>query len=81
MLGTVPVGPTQRRLSFFVMVLCYRRMLYVEFTVSQTMEHFLACPQHAFEFFGGVPTKVMVDNLKSAVLQRALGEAPVFKPQ
>jgi transposase len=76
--GSVPVGQTQRRLSFFVMVLCYSRMLYVEFTVSQTMEHFLACHQHAFEFFGGIPQKVMVDNLKSAVLQRALGEAPVF---
>jgi hypothetical protein len=63
------------------MVLCYSRMMYVEFTVSQTMEHFLACHQHAFEFFGGIPHKVMVDNLKSAVLQRALGEAPVFNPK
>ncbi|MBI3304042.1 MAG: IS21 family transposase [Deltaproteobacteria bacterium] len=79
--GSVPVGQTSRQLSFFVMVLCYSRMLYVEFTVSQTMEHFLACHQHAFEFFGGIPTKVMVDNLKSAVLKRALGEAPVFNPK
>jgi transposase len=76
--GSVPVGQTQRRLSFFVMVLCSSRMLYVEFTVSQTMEHFLACHQHAFEFFGGIPKKVMVDHLKSAVLKRALGEAPVL---
>jgi transposase len=79
--GSVPVGQTSRRLSFFVMVLCYSRMLYVEFTVSQTMEHFLACHQHALEFFGGVPQKVMVDNLKSAVLKRALGQAPVFNPK
>ena len=78
--GSVPVGQTQRRLSFFVMVLCYSRMLYVEFTVSQTMEHFLACHQHAFEFFGGIPHKIMVDNLKSAVLKRTLGAAPVFNP-
>jgi transposase len=78
--GAVPVGQTQRRLSFFVMVLCYSRMLYVEFTVSQTMEHFLACHQHAFEFFGGIPHKIMVDNLKSAVLKRTLGAAPVFNP-
>src|SRR4029434_5021635 len=27
------------------------------------------------------PHKVMVDNLKSAVLQRAVGEAPVFNPK
>jgi transposase len=79
--GSVPVGQTSRRLSFFVMVLCYSRMMYVEFTVSQTMEHFLACHQHAFEFFGGVPHKVMVDNLTSAVLKRAVGEAPVFNPK
>jgi transposase len=81
MFGSVSVGQTQRRLSFFVMVLCYSRMMYVEFTVSQTMEHFLACHHHAFEFFGGIPKKVMVDNLKSAVLKHALGEAPVFNPK
>jgi transposase len=79
--GAVRVGQTSRRLSFFVMVLCYSRLMYVEFTVSQTMEHFLACHQHAFEFFGGVPQSVMVDNLKSAVLKRALGEAPVVNPK
>jgi transposase/DUF971 family protein len=79
--GSVPVGQTSRRLSFFVMVLCYSRMMDVEFTVSQTMEHFLACHQHAFEAFGGVPQTVMVDNLKSAVLKRALGQAPVFNPK
>jgi transposase len=33
----------------------------VEFTVSQTMEHFLACHEHAFTAFGGVPAKIMVD--------------------
>ena len=79
--GTVPVGQTQRRLRFFVMVLCYSRMMDVECTVSQTMEHFLACHQHACEFFGGIPTTVMVDTLKSAVLKRTLGEAPVFTPK
>jgi transposase len=76
--GTVIVGNTRRRLSFFVIVLAYSRLMYVEFTVSQTMEHFLACHQHAFTAFGGVPAKLMVDNLKSAVLQRLAGVAPVF---
>ena len=33
--GSVRVGDTTRRLSFFVMVLCYSRQLYVEFTVSK----------------------------------------------
>jgi transposase len=80
--GVVNVGNTRRRLSFFVMVLCYSRLMYVEFTVSQTMEHFLGCHLRAFEYFGGaVPEKVMVDNLKSAVLRRLTGEAPVFNPR
>ena len=76
--GTVAIGNTRRRLSFFVIVLAYSRLMYVEFTVAQTMEHFLACHEHAFQAFGGVPSKIMVDNLKSAVLQRLAGVAPVF---
>lgn len=80
MFGSVPVGHTHRQLSVFVMVLCYRRMLYVEGTVSQTMEHCLACHQHALDFFGGIPHNVMGDNLQSAVLQRGFGEAPGLTP-
>jgi transposase len=76
--GSVNVGNTRRRLSFFVMVLCYSRLMYVEFTVSQTMEHWLSCHQNGFEFFGRVPGRIMVDNLKSAVLKRIIGKAPVF---
>jgi transposase len=79
--GSVPVGQTHRRLSFFVMVLCYSRMLYIAFTVSQTMEHFLACHPHAVDFFGGIPHPIMVDNLTSAVLKRAVGDAPVLNPK
>jgi hypothetical protein len=56
-------------------------MMYIEFTVSQTMEHFLGCHQNAFHYFGSVPQKIMVDNLKSAVLKRTVGKAPVFNPQ
>lgn len=79
--GTVSAGSTQRRLSFFVMVLCYSRMMYLEFTVAQTMEHFLQCHRNAFEFFGAVPKAVMVDNLKCAVLRRLVGELPTFNPR
>jgi transposase len=76
--GSIGVGSTRRRLSFFVMVLCYSRLMYVEFTVAQTMEHFLAAHEHAFAAFHGCPTRLMIDNLKSAVLERLVGEAPVF---
>lgn len=80
--GTVAVGESRRQLSLFVMVLCYSRLLYVEFTLNQRMEQFLACHQNAFAFFGNrVPQKIMVDNLKSAVLRRLTGEAPVLNPR
>lgn len=78
---TVKVGDINRKLNFFVMVLCHSRMMYVEFTLSQSMEHFLACHQHAFEFFGSVPEKVMIDNLKTGVLKRPPGQEPVFNPK
>lgn len=78
--GYVPVGSTRRRLSFFVMVLCYSRRMYVEFTLAETLEHFLACQQHAFEYFGGVPHQVMVDNCKVAILQHPRGQPAVPNP-
>jgi transposase len=53
--GTVAVGFMRRRLSFFVMVHCYSRQMYVELTVSQTMEHFLGCQERAFAVLGVPP--------------------------
>ena len=77
------MGNTRRRLSFFVMVLAFSRQMFVEFTVSQTMEHFLACHERRPSPVpcGVRPEKIMVDNLKSAVLQRLAGAAPVFNPR
>ena len=79
--GSIAVGSTRRRLSFFLMVLCYSRLMYLEFTVSQKMEFFLACHENAFAAFGGCPSRIMVDNLKSAVSRRLVGAAPVFNPK
>ena len=79
--GSVAVGSTRRRLSFFVMVLCHSRLMYVEFTVGEGMEHFLSCHRRAFEFLGGVPAKVMIDNLKVGVLRHPAGEPASFNPR
>lgn len=78
--GSIAVGNTRRRLSFFVMVLAYSRQLYVEFALSQSMEHFLAAHIHAFEALG-VPRKIMVDNLRTAVLAHVRGEPPQLNPR
>jgi transposase len=78
--GTIAVGNTRRRLSFFVMVLAWSRQLYVEFTLSQTMEQFLGAHINAFNALG-VPRKVMVDNLRCAVTRHVRGEPVQFNPR
>jgi transposase len=79
--GSVAVGSTRRRLSFFVMVLCHSRLMYVEFTLSEGMEQFLSCHRHAFEFFNGVTQKVVIDNLKVGVLRHPSGQKALFHPR
>ncbi len=76
--GMISVGNTRRRLSFFVAVLCYSRQLYVEFTLSQSQEHFLNCHQNAFAFFQGVPEYIITDNCKTAVLSHRRGQPAQF---
>ena len=55
--------------------------MYVEFSLSQSMEHFLGCHQNAFRFFGAVPQNIMIDNLKTGVLKRITGQDIVFNPK
>ena len=75
----VPGG--RRRISFFVMVLCHSRMMYVELFHGEAMEHWLTGHWNAFNAFGGVPEKVMVDNCKTAVITPASGGQPAtFNP-
>jgi len=79
--GSIQIGSATRKLHYFAAVLCHSRLLYVEFFLSQSMECFLAAHRHAFEFFGASTRRVMHDNLKSAVLERPVGEAPRFNPR
>src|ERR1700722_10501712 len=66
--GHVQLGGTTRRVSMFVAVLCYSRMIYIEFTLSQRKAEFYRGIVHALEFFGGSPRAIIFDNLKAAVL-------------
>ena len=79
--GYLQVGNTRCRLSFFVMVLCHSRRMYVEFTLRESQEHFLTAHHNAFVFFQGVPNELIVDNCKVAVLHHRRGEEPAFNPR
>ncbi len=78
--GTIKIGEYTRKLSCFVMVLSYSRMMYLEFTLSQRTDDFLRCHVNAFKFFGGIPRKLLYDNLKSVVLVR-MGRDIRFNPR
>jgi transposase len=78
--GRVPVGSTTRKVSVFVAVLCYSRLLFIEFTLSQRKAEFYRCLVHALEFFGGSPRCLIVDNLKAAVLNGS-GRHACFHPE
>ncbi len=70
-----PVTGKLRRTWAFVMSLSYSRHQYVEFVFDQKTDTFIKCHCHGFSFFGGVPRRVVIDNLKAAIT-RALFHDP-----
>jgi transposase len=64
-----PATGMSRRTYVFVMVLAWSRHMYAEFVFDQKIPTWLLCHQHAFEFFGGVPQRLVIDNLKAAILK------------
>jgi len=68
--GLLGYRNAKRRLSAFVIIESYSRMLYVEFTHSQKQALFHRCLLNAFVFFGGTPQELLVDNMLSAVIER-----------
>jgi transposase len=78
--GRVQLGATTRKVSVFVAVLCYSRLMFIEFTLAQTKGEFYRSLVHALEFFGGSPRAIIFDNLKAAVLNGS-GRAACFHPE
>jgi transposase len=56
----------------FVMTLSYSRHQYAELVFDQKIPTWLALHRRAFASFGGVVSKIVLDNLKAAVLEAAL---------
>jgi transposase len=73
-----PLQERLRKAWVFVMTLSYSRHMFLEFVFDQTVETWLRCHRHAFEFFGGVPARVRLDNLKAAILH-ASQEDPIVQ--
>ncbi len=56
-----------RKTWAFVMTLSWSRHQFVHFVFNQRVETWLQCHRLAFEFFGGVPQRLVIDNLKAAI--------------
>ena len=69
---------TTRRTWAFVMTLAHSRHQYLEFVWDQTVATWLGCHRRAFEWFAGVPERVVIDNAKCAIT-RACAKDPVVQ--
>jgi transposase len=79
--GPVLVDPAlerPRRTWCFVMTLCWSRHQYVEFVWDQTVATWLGCHRRAFEWFGAVPERLIIDNPKCAIT-RACSHDPLVQ--
>lgn len=73
--GQLKIGTTSRHVSVLVAVLCYSRLCYIEFTLSQRKAEFYRAIANALEFYGGSPRRIIFDNLKAAVINGSGREA------
>jgi len=67
--GVLDYAGDKRKLYAFALVEAHSRMLYLEFTHSQTFETFVRCHVHAFTVMGGVAREIAYDNLATAVAE------------
>ena len=75
-----PATGRLRTAYVFVATLSYSRHQYAELAFNQKVPTWIALHRRAFESWGGVPKRIVPDNLKAAVLQplvhdQRLGEA------
>ena len=68
---------TARRAWVFVMTLSHSRHAYAEIVFDQSVETWTRLHVNAFEFFGGVPRRIVLDNLKAGIVQACLHDPEV----
>ena len=58
-----------RKTWVFVMTLSWSRHQYAEFVFDQKVGTWLRLHRNAFAFFGGVPERIVIDNLKAGIIR------------
>ncbi len=74
-----PATGTYKIPWLFKITLSFSRHSYEEAVWKQDIETFIRCHERAFEFFGGVPKIVRLDNLKAGVTRACLYDPEINK--
>jgi transposase len=64
------VGRGADKLKVFIAPLGWSRATYVEFCDDERVETLIGCHERALLAFGGVPTEVLYDNMKTVIIER-----------
>lgn len=64
-----PLTGTCHRLWVFIMVLSFSRHMFIKVVNRMDTRSWLECNMEGLEFFGGVPKRLVLDNLKGGVLK------------
>ena len=60
-------GRGEKDVEIFVAVLAHSRLIYAEAVPDQRVRHWTMAHRRALEYFGGVPERWIIDNLKAGV--------------
>ena len=64
-----PLSGKKKTVYAFIATLSHSRHKFVEFVYKQDQQSFIASHIRMFDFFGGVPARILIDNLKSGVIK------------
>ena len=67
-----PAVGKNKTVHAFISTLSFSRHKFVEFTFKQNQQSFVASHVNMFDFFGGVPHRLLLDNLKNGVIKPSL---------
>lgn len=68
-LRMLELGDRQSKVYLFIATLACSRHKYVEVVRSQNQQSFVASHVRMFAYFGGVPRRLVIDNLKAGVIK------------
>ncbi len=67
--ATIKLGGVETKVALFVMTLPYSGAIFIQAFPRECTETFLEGHRRAFEYFGGVPTRISYDNSAIAVIE------------